>query len=101
MHSKVTNHCKIINKFRLYHKKNPFGYYKVTNEHETHHGFKYVDGLNVLKEKFNNNFDYSCGPGGFYFTTLRNIPNFYGHGINIREISIPDSDPDFRSEKYM
>ena len=33
-------------------------YYKITNERENHHGFQYYDGLNVLKKKFNNFFDY-------------------------------------------
>ena len=30
-------------------------YYKIINEQWKHHGYKYVPGLNVLKEKFNDN----------------------------------------------
>ena len=71
-------------------------YYKVTNKKENHHGFQYVDGINILKEKFNANPNESCGAGDLYFTTLENIHEFYDYGINLREVSLPVSDPDFQ-----
>ena len=86
MQSKVIRNLKITNRFK---------YYKVTNKHENHHGFQYIDGLNILKGKFENDPDNSCGSGGFYFTTLEYIPKFYSYGTNIRQISLPESDPDF------
>ena len=65
-------------------------YYKVTNENEIHHGYQYKDGLNVLKEKFNDDPWASCVPGGFYFTDYEKLPKFLDYGIWIREITIPE-----------
>ena len=74
-------------------------YYKITNKNETHYGFEYRDGLNILKEEFNNNKDSSCVPGGFYFTTKEFIHEFYGYGIYLREIELPNNDPEFKIVK--
>ena len=35
-------------------------YFKITNAEENHHGFQYVDGLNILKDEFNNDPNQSC-----------------------------------------
>ena len=43
-------------------------YFKITNAKENHHGFQYVDGLNVLIEEFNDDPNDSCCAGGLYFT---------------------------------
>ena len=43
-------------------------YYKIINKQWNHHGYQYVPGLNVLQEEFNDNPNYSCCAGGFYFT---------------------------------
>jgi len=64
-------------------------YYKVTNEKENHHNFQYEDGLNILKQKFNNNPMDSCVRGGFYFTDENNILEYLSYGCWIREVSIP------------
>ena len=74
-------------------------YYKITNKNETHYGFKYQDGLNILKEKFNNDENAYCVPGGFYFTTKEFIHEFYEYGIYLREIELPINDPEFKMVK--
>lgn len=62
-------------------------YYKVTNLEEVHHGHVYHDGLNLLEGEFAK--EGSCVPGGFYFTTLDQIPNYYYYGVNLREVELP------------
>ena len=74
-------------------------YFKITNATENHHGFQYSDGLNVLKEKFNDNPDDSCCAGGLYFTNVENIFKFLNYGIYLREIILPLENPDFRMIK--
>jgi len=64
-------------------------YYKVTNAKEVHHNFQYKDGLNILKQKFNNNPKSSCVRGGFYFIDENNILEFLLYGCWVREVSIP------------
>ena len=74
-------------------------YYKITNQNETHNGFKYQDGFIILKEKFNNDENASCVLGGFYFTTKEFIHEFYEYGIYLREIELPTNDPEFKIVK--
>ena len=64
-------------------------YYKVTTKDEIHHGYQYKNGLNILKEEFNDNPKDSCVPGGFYFTDYENLPIFFEYGTWIREVTIP------------
>lgn len=64
-------------------------YYKVTKENECHHGYQYKDGLNILADKFNNNPKASCVAGGLYFTDYDHLPEFFGYGVWIREVTIP------------
>jgi len=64
-------------------------YYKVTSKMESHHGFQYKDGLNILIEKFNDNPQDSCVCGGFYFADQNHILEFLNFGCWVREISIP------------
>ena len=71
-------------------------YYKITNAEENHHGFQYKDGLNVLKEKFNENPDHHCCAGGLYFTDVEHIFGFMEYGIYLREITLPTENPDFK-----
>ena len=54
-------------------------YYKILNEKGIHYNYQYVDGLNVLQETFDDDPTHSCCPGGFYFTTLEHIHNFYNY----------------------
>jgi len=70
-------------------------YYKITNEQENHHGFQYVDGLNILKEQFEVDPRISCCAGGLYFTTKEYIHNFYGFGCWVREVFLPTDNPNF------
>ena len=74
-------------------------YYKITNENENHNGFQYKDGLNVLKEKFNDNPYHTCVRGGLYFTDLEHIINFLDYGCYLREIELPLNDPEFKIVK--
>jgi hypothetical protein len=71
-------------------------YFKVTNEKENHNGFQYQDGLNVLIEKFNDDPEMSCCAGGFYFTTKEHIHKFFDFGINLRIITLPKDEADFK-----
>jgi ankyrin repeat protein len=41
----------------------------------------------------------SCCSGGFYFTTIKYIKNYYSYGVNLRKISLPISDDDFQIVK--
>ncbi len=74
-------------------------YFKITNKEENHYGFQYKDGLNILKEKFNDDSQQSCCKGGFYFTTLDHIHKFYGYGCYLREVVLPTHRPDFKMIK--
>ena len=66
-------------------------YFKVTNKDENHNGFQYIDGLNVIKDKFNDNPGHSCCAGGLYFTDIINIFKFLNYGIYLREVTLPVS----------
>ena len=68
-------------------------YFKITNAKENHNGFKYSDGLNILKEKFNDDPNKSCCAGGLYFTNAENIFKFLNYGIYLREITLPIANP--------
>ena len=70
-------------------------YFKITNKKENHHGFQYVDGLNVLEEEFNNDPDRSCCAGGLYFTNAANIFKFLEYGVYLREVTLPTDTTDF------
>jgi hypothetical protein len=70
-------------------------YCKITNEAEYHHDYLYKDGLNIFPGKFNNDPWDFCGEGGFYFTDLESIGNYYGYGVWFREIQLP-TDNDFQ-----
>jgi len=63
-------------------------YFKITSHDECHHGYQYQNGLNVLDKPFAE--EGSCVPGGLYFTTLEYLHEFYGYGVWIREIQIPE-----------
>ena len=71
-------------------------YYKITNAEENHNGFQYVDGLNILKEEFDNNPDHHCCAGGLYFTDTEHIFGFLNYGIYLREITLPTENPNFK-----
>ena len=74
-------------------------YFKITNPAENHNGFQYSDGLNVLKEKFNDDPNKSCCAGGLYFTNGENIFKFLNYGIYLRDVILPSDDPDFQKIK--
>jgi len=74
-------------------------YFKITNSKENHYGFQYHDGLNILKDEFNDDPEASCVPGGFYFTDAEHILEFLDYGIYLREITLPIDDPDFKIVK--
>ena len=62
-------------------------YYKITNKEECHHGYQYVDGLNMLDKMFER--EGSCVEGGLYFTTIEHIFKFLDYGCYLREITLP------------
>jgi len=64
-------------------------YYKITNKDEHHYNFKYVTGLNILRERFDDNPNDTCCSGGFYFTDINHIFRFLDYGIYLREIILP------------
>ena len=68
-------------------------YYKLTVANENHHGFVYVDGLNVDTVPFDKTG--SCCAGGLYFSDSENITQFLGNHRWIREITIPEGENDF------
>ena len=74
-------------------------YFKITNKEENHNGFQYVDGLNILKDEFNNDPDQSCCKGGLYFTDAANIFKFLNYGIYLREVMLVTDNPNFKMVK--
>ena len=76
--------------WRLYSSKtaiHPSSYFKITNEDESHRGYQYKDGLNILDKSFER--EGSCVPGGLYFTTAKHIAKFLHYGCYLREITLP------------
>jgi len=71
-------------------------YYKFTNKEECHNSFQYVDGLNVDILPFASGKHESCCAGGLYFTTRKFLPMYQQYGVNIREVTLPFEDPDFK-----
>jgi hypothetical protein len=65
-------------------------YFKIFNEEDNHHGFQYVDGLNIDSIPFNDNPNKSCVEGGLYFTDAEHICEFLQYGNYIREVTLPD-----------
>jgi hypothetical protein len=63
-------------------------FYKITNEKENHLGFQYRDGLNIDIHEFNPTGE--CKKGGLYFTDFDNLVYYFGFGIWIREVILPD-----------
>jgi hypothetical protein len=63
-------------------------FYKITNKEEKHLGFQYRDGLNIDIHEFNPTGE--CKKGGLYFTDFDNLVYYFGFGIWIREVILPD-----------
>ncbi|BCS82550.1 ankyrin repeat protein [Cotonvirus japonicus] len=74
-------------------------YLKITNKQECHNGYQYQDDLNILQEKFNDNPNDSCAPGGLYFCEPKYIHHYFGYGVNLREVYLPTNNPDFKMIK--
>ena len=75
-------------------------YFIIINKEEVYHWFfHYEDGLNVLKEEFNDDPNQPCSTGGFYFTDAANILMFLENGFYLREITLPTNNPDFKMIK--
>src|ERR1700678_1923139 len=70
-------------------------YFKVTNQDEIHHDHKYCTGLNVLSGPFSETG--TCVPGGLYYTDLEHLSEFFGFGVYLREVYLPEKDPGFKS----
>ena len=62
-------------------------YYKIFREDDTHHGFRYVDGLNRDIVPFRK--EGSCVSGGLYYSNAKNIVKFFDYGSYIREVEVP------------
>ena len=63
-------------------------YYKVLNKNEQHYGLKYKIGMNIDILPFDDNPRHCCCKGRIYFTTLENLPLFFGYGCWIRPVTI-------------
>ncbi|AGC01705.1 ankyrin repeat protein [Acanthamoeba polyphaga moumouvirus] len=79
-------------------------FYKITNAKETHYGFKYEDGLNIMLDTFikqdvKGKTKISCLHNGLYFTNIQNILRYINHGIFLRKIELPLDDPGFIMER--
>ena len=74
-------------------------FYKITNEKENHFGFQYYDGLNILKEEFNDDPSDQCCGGGLYFADLAHIFHFLDYGVHVREVILPIGTPNFQMVK--
>ncbi|AAV51153.1 putative ankyrin repeat protein [Acanthamoeba castellanii mimivirus] len=74
--------------------------FKITRKDEKHYNFQYNDGLNILDTPFNNDDDH-CTPGKLYFSDSKNICKYLGFGDNLRKISLPIDNPDFKMTKCL
>ncbi|AGC02374.1 ankyrin repeat protein [Acanthamoeba polyphaga moumouvirus] len=74
-------------------------YFKITNELECHNGYQYVDGLNILEEKFNDNPNDSCVSGRLYFCEPKDIIKYLDYGIYLRDVYLPINDLEFKMIK--
>ena len=74
-------------------------YFKILNQSRKHYNHQYIDGLNVLSGELNENPNHTCCKGGFYFTTLEHIHEFYDYGCDLVEIFLPTNDPEFKMVK--
>uniref|UniRef100_A0A6G6AC28 Ankyrin repeat-containing protein n=1 Tax=Borely moumouvirus TaxID=2712067 RepID=A0A6G6AC28_9VIRU len=78
-------------------------FYKITNINETHYGFKYEDGINIMIDVFikqdSKSIKSSCLHNGLYFSNLQNILRYINHGVYLRKINLPFDDPVFIMEK--
>ncbi len=72
-------------------------FYKITNSTECHYGFQYGDGLNILTEPFAETG--TCCKGGFYFTDIDHIADFFSFGVYLRIVELPLTDPEFKCVK--
>jgi hypothetical protein len=71
-------------------------YFKITNENECHHNFQYVDGLNILKEPFNDDPNSKRFTGGLYFADVKNIFEYIEYGVYLREVILPTENKEFK-----
>ena len=86
--NKICFSDNIINKNKIY--------CKITNHLENHKGYQYKNGLNVIKDKFNDDKNDKCGGGGFYFSDLNDILHYHELGNNLRIVELPFDDKDFK-----
>jgi hypothetical protein len=80
----------------------PMRYFRVNNFEECHKGFQYRTGLNVLRDKFNDDPTASCVAGGLYFTDIDHIHKFIAYREDsfwLREVFLPKDDPNFKMVK--
>lgn len=69
-------------------------FYKITNKDEVHFCFAYKDGINFDTNEFS--YEGSCVPNGLYFTTIEHLYMFMNFGVHVREITLPENEPDFK-----
>jgi hypothetical protein len=74
-------------------------FFKVLNPEFKHYDYQYVNGLNELKEEFNDDPQKSCCSGRFYVTTIDHISNFFSYGIWLAPIELPTDNPKFKIVK--
>jgi hypothetical protein len=73
-------------------------FYKITNRRENHFGYQYHDGLNIYEEPLD-----PYRSNGFHFTDLGNIHRYYGYGVWLREVELPEENihPNMLQEKNL
>lgn len=69
-------------------------FYKITNNREIVNGIKFHDGLNISKLSLCEGNDFE--PYGFSFCAIENLFDFLDSGFNVREVTLPYNDPDFK-----
>jgi hypothetical protein len=62
-------------------------FYKILRRDMIHHGFKYVEGLNVDHHRFDPTG--TCRKGGLYFSDKEHIIRFLEYGTTIANVNLP------------
>ena len=74
-------------------------YYKILQEDLTHHNFRYIEGLNIDRIKFNHSTD--CSRGGLYFTEFKHLLEYLHFGELIANVSIPHKTKIYKEKKKL
>jgi hypothetical protein len=79
---------KIYNGVKFNEKYPNTEFYKIINNKLIHNNFEFKHGLNIDTIPFNPKDE--CSPGGIYFSEKSKLPIYFGYGIYVVKVSIPD-----------